>query len=54
MTCCPICRDPLPDLDTISVEEGLRRQLAYQKERSRHRDRFPAITRKDIEGRLAR
>lgn len=45
--CCPACREPIPDVDTISVAEAERRQLAYVAERLRYRIANPHRERED-------
>lgn len=39
--CCSSCREPIPDVDTISNEEAERRQRVYISERQRHRNENP-------------
>lgn len=47
--CCPACREPIPDVDTISAEEGERRRLAYAESRRTWRLANPHRSRADSE-----
>jgi hypothetical protein len=47
--CCPACREPIPDVDTISPEEAERRHLAYVESRRAWRVVNPHLTRRQIE-----